>query len=147
MLVAGVILALLLLLLLLVRYGTSLHATQLCCRRSNSGVRCKPSSYSVSCVRWLSLKEATSIWCCSVHTAAVASCERRAGLRPVTMETRCCQKKLEVQKDTRQKISVPLAMSINLRKKKSFKLFQNPKKLMAGQILGQDRPEKNSVKC
>ena len=51
LLVAGVILALLLLLLLLVWYGAScknLHATQLCCRRFNSGVRCKPSSYFVN---------------------------------------------------------------------------------------------------
>ena len=32
--------------------------------------------------------------------------------------------------------------------KKTFKLFENPKKkLDYGPILGQDRPEKNSVKC
>ena len=51
-------------------------------------------------------------------------------LIPVTMET---QWKRDVSiksydfKDTRQKISVPLAMSANLRKK-SFKLFKNPEK-------------------
>ena len=64
---------------------------------------------------------------------------------PVTMETRCFHKKLNF-KDTRQKIYVPLAMSANLRKK-SFKLFKNPEKLIPGPILGQDRPEKNSAKC
>ena len=42
------------------------------------------------------------------------------------METQCFQKSLNF-KDTRQEISVPLAMSTNLRKK-SFKLFKNPEK-------------------
>ena len=37
-------------------------------------------------------------------------------------------------------------MSANLRKK-SFKLFKTPKKIIPGPILGQDRPEKNSAKC
>ena len=43
---------------------------------------------------------------------------------PGTMETRCFHKKLEFQ-DTRQKISVPLAMSANL-PKKGFELFNPP---------------------
>ena len=41
----------------------------------------------------LSPEEATSIWCCSVHTAAGATCERRAGLA----RTSCSFKK---QSDT-----------------------------------------------
>ena len=48
-------------------------------------------------------------------------------------------------KDIRQNISAPLAMSTNLRKKVSN--FSNtPKKIIPGQILGQDNPEKNA-KC
>ena len=46
----------------------------------------------------LSPEEVTSIWCCSVHAAAVASCERRAGLTP----TACSFKK---QSDTYRRSS------------------------------------------
>ena len=63
----------------------------------------------------------------------------------MTMETRCCQKKVNF-KDIRHKISVPLAMSTNHRKKSS-KLLNKTRKENPGQILGQDRPEKNSAKC
>ena len=49
-------------------------------------------------------------------------------------------------KDTRKKISVPLAMSTNRRKKVS-NLPKTPKNVIPGQILGQDRPENNSAKC
>ena len=45
-------------------------------------------------------------------------------------------------KDTRQTISVPLAMSTDLREKKI--LSKTRKKIIPGPILGQDRPEKNS---
>ena len=55
-------------------------------------------------------------------------------------------KKTSNFEDTRRTISVPLAMSTNLRKK-SFKLFKKPENIIPGQILGQDRPEKNSAKC
>ena len=53
-------------------------------------------------------------------------------------------KKSSIFKETHQKISVPLAMSTNLRKK-SFKLFKNPEKKKSW--AAQDRPEKNSAKC
>ena len=43
------------------------------------------------------------------------------------METRWFHKKSYSFEEARQKISVPLAMSANLRTK-SFKLFQNPEK-------------------
>ena len=46
----------------------------------------------------------------------------------------------------RHKISVSLAMSTNLQKKKKIKTF-NPKKIIPGQMLGEDRPEKKSAKC
>ena len=61
------------------------------------------------------------------------------------METRCCQKKESSNfKDTRQKMSVPLAMSTNLRKNMFQTFKKTPKNIIPGQILGQDRPEKNS---
>ena len=44
------------------------------------------------------------------------------------------------------KISVTLAMSTNLQKK-SITLEKKTKKIIPGQMLGQDRPEKNSIKC
>ena len=47
---------------------------------------------------------------------------------------------------TRHKISVPLAMSTIFKTKvPNFK--NKTKKLVLGQMLGQDRPEKNSTKC
>ena len=49
-------------------------------------------------------------------------------LRPVTMETRCCQKKSLNFKDTRHKISVPLAMSKKKTSKKNFQTFQKKTK-------------------
>ena len=45
-------------------------------------------------------------------------------------------------KDTRQKISVPLAMSTNLRKK-SFKLFKNPEKKHSWADLGPRKTQPN----
>ena len=52
-------------------------------------------------------------------------------------------------KDTRHKISVSLAMSTNLEKNmfQTFTLQRTRKKNIPGQILGQDRPEKNSAIC
>ena len=52
---------------------------------------------------------------------------QKTRLRPVTMDTRCFHKKVRIFKDTRQKISVPLAKSTNLRKK-NFELFKNHEK-------------------
>ena len=49
-------------------------------------------------------------------------------------------------KDTLQKISVPLAMSTNLRKKVS-NFSKTPKKIIPVPILDEGRPEKNSAKC
>ena len=66
---------------------------------------------------------------------------------PVTMETRWFHKKSYSFEEARQKISVPLAMSANVRKKIVFKFSKTPKKIIPGPILGQDRPEKNSAKC
>ena len=56
-------------------------------------------------------------------------------VRPVTMETLCFHKKKVRISKIRQKISVPLAMSTNLRKK-SFKLFKNPEKKNSWADLG-----------
>ena len=50
----------------------------------------------------LSPEEATPNWCCSVHTAAVARCERRAGL----YRTSCPFKK---QSDTYRRTMIPPA--------------------------------------
>ena len=47
-------------------------------------------------------------------------------------------------KDTRQKISVPPAMSTNIHKKSS-KLQKKTKILVSGHMLGQDRPEKTQA--
>ena len=49
---------------LLVRTIKHPHATQLCGGRSNSGVRCKPSS-CLSAACGSAPEEATPIWCCS----------------------------------------------------------------------------------
>ena len=49
-------------------------------------------------------------------------------------------------KGTRRKMSVSLAMSTNLHKK-SLKISKKTEKIIPGQMLGQDRPEKNSAKC
>ena len=54
-------------------------------------------------------------------------------------------KKKKNFKDTRLKISVPLAISTNI-KKVSSKLSKKPGKKTPGQMFGQDRPEKNSAK-
>ena len=49
-------------------------------------------------------------------------------------------------KDSRLTISVPLTMITNLNKKvPNFK--KKLKKIIHGQMLGEDRPEKNSAKC
>ena len=48
-------------------------------------------------------------------------------------------------KDTRQKISAPLAMSTKSQKK-SFNLSKTPEKNIIEQMLGQDQPEKNLAK-
>ena len=70
-------------------------------------------------------------------------------LRPMTMETPCCKKSF-IFKDTRKKISVPLTISTNVEKNNfqtSPELKKNTEKKNPGQMLGQDRPEKNSAKC
>ena len=69
---------------------------------------------------------------------------KREVQRRMLMETRCCQKNFEFN-DTRHQISVPLAVSANLHKKRS-KLEKKTKKLIPGQMLGQDRAENNSAK-
>ena len=79
---------------------------------------------------------------CRPHRQALAN---RVVIGPMTMETRCCQKKKKNFKDTRLKISVPLAISTNI-KKVSSKLSKKPGKKTPGQMFGQDRPEKNSAK-
>ena len=55
------------------------------------------------------------------------------------------KKKMEF-KDTRQNISVPFAVSTNVNlKNPNFE--KKTKKIIHGSMLGQDRPEKHSVKC
>ena len=68
------------------------------------------------------------------------------------IETRCCQKKKKSVnfEYTRHKISVPLAMTTKVVPGKlliNFETFENPKNIIPGKMLGQDRPEKNSVNC
>ena len=63
-----------------------------------------------------------------------AKIPKSAGVRPVTMETRCFHQKLEFQR-YQPKIPVPLAMSANLRRT-SFKLFKNPEKSNSWADLG-----------
>ena len=86
-------------------------------------------------------KEGIFRWCplCFAVKAACEGIASTLSVIPVTMGTRCFHKKIEFQR-TRQKISVPLGTSTNLRKK-SFKLFKNPgnKNSWAS--------EKNSAKC
>ena len=67
-------------------------------------------------------------------------------LRMMLMETRCCQKKFEFQRYPPQDFCVPLAMSTNLHKKvpTQKKKKKNTHTHIPGQMLGQDRPEKNS---
>ena len=61
----------------------------------------------------------------------------------MTMKRNVAKKSLNF-KDARQNISVPFSISTNLQKK--F-IPKNPNELFPGQILGQDRPEKNSAQC
>ena len=77
--------------------------------------------------------------------AAESKLVKQQVLISVTMEMRCFHKKLEFQRYP-PKISVPLAMSANLRKIVS-NFSKTPKKIFPGPILGQDRPENNSAKC
>ena len=58
-----------------------------------------------------------------------------SGVRPVPMETRCCQKSLNFE-DTRHKISVPLAMSTNLNLEKKLANLKKKKKKNADEIFG-----------
>ena len=51
----------------------------------------------------------------------------------MTMETQCCQKKLKF-KDTRHKISVPLATSTNVLKKSSKLKNNNQEKTLMGKL-------------
>ena len=66
-------------------------------------------------------------------------------VRPVTMETRCFQKKLEFQIYPPNDFCTA-RYEHNLRKK-SFNFSKNSEKIIPGSILGQDQPEKNSAKC
>ena len=65
-------------------------------------------------------------------------------LRPVTMEARCSRKKLRIS-------NIPAKYFCTARyehksSKKQFHFSKTPKKIIPGQMLGQDRPEKNSTK-
>ena len=65
---------------------------------------------------------------------------------PVTMETRCFNKKLEFQRYPPQDICT--ARYERKSSKKNVSNFsKTPERIIPGPILGQDRPENNSAKC
>ena len=67
-------------------------------------------------------------------------------LRPMLMETRCLHKKSLNSEDTGRNISVPLAVSTKLYKKK-LNFEKKMEDIIPGRMLGRDRLEKNSTKC
>ena len=67
-------------------------------------------------------------------------------IRPVTMETRCFQKKSEFHRYPPKDFRNARYERKSSRKKIS-NFSKTPKKKNPGPILGQDRPEKNSAKC
>ena len=62
------------------------------------------------------------------------------------METRCYQKTLNFD-DARNTFCVPLEHKSSKKKFQTKVLAENKKKHNPGQMLDQDRPEKNSTKC